>query len=135
MITGLRALAGAMAMLVTLSPAIGGGPASPLKGLEPGEWELRERAPDDGSPDVRRLCLADIRQLIHIRHPRSQCKRLTVDEAANRLSVSYDCGSAGSGRTDLRVETPKLLQLRVQGITDGAPFSLAMEGRRLGACR
>lgn len=122
-------------MLVALSPAAAGTPASPPKALEPGEWELRERVSEGEKGEVRRVCLAELRQLIQLRHGRSQCKRLTVDEGAKHLSVSYDCGSAGSGRTDLRLETPRLVQIRTQGIADGAPFSLTLEGRRLGACR
>ena len=122
-------------MLLVLTPAAVAAPGSPLKGLEAGEWELRERAPENGKGERRRICLADIRQLIRTRHGRQQCRQLTVDEAAKRLSVSYDCGPGGSGRTDLRIETPRLVQMRTQGVADGAPFSFAMEGRRLGACQ
>lgn len=107
----------------------------PLKGLAPGQWELRERPEDGGKGVTRRICLADIRQLTQLRHAHNSCKRLTVDEDAKRLVVSYDCGGAGGGRTDLRIETPRLVQIRSQGIAGGAPFSLDMEGRRIGACR
>ncbi|HWV11659.1 MAG TPA: hypothetical protein VN110_00015, partial [Sphingobium sp.] len=62
------------------------------------------------------------------------CKRLTVDEAAKRLVVSYECGAAGTGRTNLRIETARLVQIQSQGIAGGAPFSFSMEGRRVGAC-
>lgn len=135
MTKGPRVLSGAVAMLIAMTPAVGAPPGPLLKGLEPGEWELRERVAEGERGELRRLCLTDLRQLIQIRHARHICKRLTVDEAADRLSVSYDCGAAGGGRTDLRIETPRLAQLRSQGVAEGAPFSFAMEGRRLGACR
>lgn len=135
MTKGLHMLCGTVAMLIAASPAASLTPTGPLKGLEPGEWELRERAGEGERAEIRRLCLADLRQFIQIRHARGACKGLTVDEGANRLSVSYDCGVAGGGRTDLRIETPRLVQLRSQGVADGAPFSFMMEGRRVGACR
>lgn len=103
--------------------------------MEPGEWELRERGAERESSGPRRLCVSQLRQLVQLRHPRAACKQLTLQEAGNRLSVSYDCGGAGGGRTELRVETPRLVQLRSQGIADGAPFSFDMEARRIGACR
>ena len=135
MTKGLRPLGGAFAMLIAMGPGVSLAlPGPGLKGLEPGEWELRERGAE-ADPVIHRLCLSDLRQLIQVQHPRHSCKGLTVDEGPHRLSVSYDCGGAGGGRTDLRVETPRLVQLRSQGIANGAPFSFAMEGRRLGACR
>ncbi|HEX7741363.1 MAG TPA: hypothetical protein VF442_02825, partial [Sphingobium sp.] len=113
MTKALRMLCGTVAMLIAVSPAASGLPAVPLKGLEPGAWELRERGVESEGA-VRRLCLSDLRQLIQIRHGRNNCARLTVDETAKHLSVSYDCGGAGGGRTDLRIETSRLVQIRSQ---------------------
>lgn len=110
----------------------GAAPAPHLaKGLEAGAWELRERGADG---DVQQLCLSDLRQLLQVRHGRAQCKSFTVSDTPNRLIVTYDCGSAGNGRTDLRVETPRLAQIQSQGIANGAPFAAAIEGRWVGAC-
>ena len=135
MTSGLHALSAAIAVLIAVSP-VGSQALSepPLRGLEPGEWELRERPEEGGKGDIRRICLADIRQLIQLRHGRNNCKRLTIDESAKRLTVSYDCAGAGGGRTDLRIETSRLVQIHAQGIAGGAPFSFSMEGRRIGAC-
>ncbi|HWV13134.1 MAG TPA: DUF3617 family protein [Sphingobium sp.] len=135
MTSGLRAMGVAVAMLVAALPLTSQALSkTPLRGLEPGEWELRERPEAGAKGDVRRICLTDIRQLVQLRHGHSSCKRLTVDEAAKRLVVSYECGSAGTGRTDLRIETARLVQIQSQGIAGGAPFSFSMEGRRVGAC-
>lgn len=136
MTIGLRAMTCAFVMLVLASPsAVLALPASATAAVEPGEWELRERGSERESDSPRRLCLSHLRQLVQLRHPRASCKQLTLEHSATRLSVSYECGGAGGGRTDLRVETPRLAQVRSQGIANGAPFAVDMEARRIGACR
>ncbi|MGE4323262.1 MAG: DUF3617 domain-containing protein [Sphingobium sp.] len=102
-----------------------------LQKLEPGEWELRARGED---AETRKICMRDPRQLLQIRHARRNCKRFVIRDAPDALAVTYDCGAAGNGRTDLRVETSRLVQIRSQGVADSAPFAFAMEGRRTGAC-
>lgn len=102
-----------------------------LRQLEPGAWELRAR----GEPQVRRLCVANPEQLLQVEHPRSQCQRYVLAETDRSLSVSYECGGAGSGRTDIRIETSRLAQIRSQGVAGGAPFAWNMEARRVGACQ
>ncbi|WP_176592924.1 DUF3617 family protein [Sphingobium sp. EM0848] len=125
-------LALALTMMMTTGAAVH--PAAPPphlpKGLEAGEWQLRER----GTGVVRRLCVAHLNQLLQSRHGGGGCKSLTVNETPKRLVVSYECGAAGNGRTDLRVETPRLVQISSQGIANGAPFDFALEGRWVGAC-
>jgi hypothetical protein len=103
-----------------------------LHQLEPGQWELRERG--EGG-EVRRLCAADLEQLLQFRHGRASCKRFIVSDTQRELVVTYDCGAAGSGRTALRTETSRLAQIQAQGIADGAPFEMALEARRVGICR
>jgi hypothetical protein len=116
--------------LVGAGAAVAPGPKA-LQGLETGEWELRGRG--EGA-EVRRLCVTDLRQLLQVRHGKAQCRSFIVSDAPHDLSVSYDCAAAGTGRTDLRVETSRLVQIRSQGVADGAPFAFAAEGRRIGAC-
>jgi hypothetical protein len=81
-----------------------------------------------------RLCVASPAQLLQIRHRGNVCKSFTVADAGNVAVVTYDCGAAGGGRTDLRVETTRLVQIHSQGIEGGAPFDLSIEGRRVGDC-
>ena len=109
----------ALAALAGGGAAVAPGPMA-LQTLETGEWELRGRG--EGA-EVRRLCVTDLRQLLQVRHGKAQCRSFTVSDAPHDLSVSYDCGAAGTGRTDLRVETSRLVQLRSQGVADGAPFA------------
>jgi len=128
----LRALGAAMVMMMTVSGAQSAAPVSRLpKGLETGEWELRERG-EDGP--ARRLCISSLNQLLQSRHAGHACKSFTVSDAARRMVVTYECGAVGNGRTDLRIETSRLVQIQSQGIADGAPFAFALEGRWLGAC-
>lgn len=62
------------------------------------------------------------------------CRSFVVSDSESAATVTYDCAGTGGGRTDIRVETPRLIQLRAQGVSAGAPFVHDMEGRRIGAC-
>lgn len=95
-----------------------------------GRWELRDR---DGGP-VTSLCIGDRRRLIQLRHPDLACNRLILEDGPNSLTVQYTCHGRGYGRTHIRMETPQLLQIESQGISDGLPFDFALEGRYAGAC-
>jgi hypothetical protein len=123
------ALAG---LLVAFSaPATGQRPAlAMLSELDAGRWELRVR--DDGS--VERLCLPDVKRLIQLRHPADACERLIVTDAASEVTVQYTCRGRGYGRTHIRRETSRLVQIDTQGIADGLPFAFAAEARRVGDC-
>ena len=103
-----------------------------LGGLERGDWELKLRG-EKG--EVRHVCVGDPRLLLQVRHGVGSCSRFVVTDEDKHAVVTYDCAGAGNGRTDLRVETPRLVQIQSQGIADSAPFSLTMEGRRVGSCK
>ncbi|MBB6123761.1 DUF3617 domain-containing protein [Sphingobium subterraneum] len=105
-----------------------------LHGLEKGQWELRERGRTPPERQPRKVCVGDPAQLMQVGHPRASCSRFVVADEASRAAVTYQCNGAGSGRTDLRVETSRLVQIDAQGVANGAPFSLALEGRRVGNC-
>ncbi|OYW83217.1 MAG: hypothetical protein B7Z20_12880, partial [Sphingobium sp. 32-64-5] len=72
---------------------------------------------------------------LHIRQRAvAGCEQFVVTDTAEHAVVTYQCRANGTGRTDLRVETPRLVQVYAQGIADGAPFSEALEGRHIGPC-
>ena len=102
-----------------------------LSQLEAGRWELRNR--DTGT--VERLCLPDAQRLIQLRHPAAACDRLVVDDGASEVTVQYTCRGRGYGRTHIRRETNRLVQIDSQGIAGGLPFEFSAEARRVGACR
>lgn len=132
-----RSLILAMAGAVLAFPVVAVLAAQPpeleaLSGLEQGEWELKEHG---GASAPRRLCIGDAAQLLQPHHPGRQCKRFVLENSAQRVAVTYDCARAGQGRTALRVETARLVQIDSQGVSGGAPFAMTIEGRRVGACR
>jgi hypothetical protein len=99
--------------------------------IESGQWQLRSRS--DPSEN-RSICLGDTRTLLQIRHRNATCSRFVIANDIKAATVHYTCPGAGHGRTTVRVETPRLIQLDSQGIAENEPFSLAFEGRRVGAC-
>ena len=48
--------------------------------------------------------------------------------------MQYTCRGRGYGRTHIRRETGRLVQIESQGIVDGLPFDFVAEGRRIGEC-
>ncbi len=102
-----------------------------LDQLEKGSWELRSS--DDGSL-IQTYCLGDARRMIQIFHSRTGCSRYVIEDQPASVTVHYTCPGAGHGRTTIRRETNRLVQIDTQGIADGKPFSQAIEGRRIGAC-
>lgn len=115
------------------APASGQRPTlAMLDQLEKGRWELRIR---EKGGSVERLCLQDARRLIQLRHPSANnCERLIVDDSASQVTVQYTCRGLGYGRTHIRRENSRLVQIDSQGIADGLPFSFAAEARRVGKC-
>ena len=129
----LRALAVFVAVASGIAvPAIGQRQGLAMLGqLEGGHWELRDR---DSRAPVEQLCLRDGRRLIQLRHPASQCEQTIVADTPGDVTVQYTCRGRGYGRTHIRRETGRLVQIESQGIVDGLPFDFAAEGRRIGDC-
>jgi hypothetical protein len=102
-----------------------------LDTLEKGSWELRERG---GDAVVRTFCLGDARAFIQLQHARGGCSRYVIADGGAEVAVHYTCPGAGHGRTTIRRETNRLVQIDTQGIAGSAPFSHAYEARRTGPC-
>ncbi|WP_137752528.1 hypothetical protein [Sphingopyxis sp. L1A2A] len=102
-----------------------------LDRLEKGSWQLRERGSD---AVLQTVCVGDARRMIQIQHPRANCSRYIIEDTPNSVTVHYTCPGAGHGRTSIRSETNRLVQIDTQGIADGKPFSQAIEARRAGPC-
>lgn len=113
------------------APAVGKRPSlAMLQELERGSWELRFR----GSGSIERMCLGDVNRLIQLRHPVSKCESVVVRDATNDVTVQYTCRGNGYGRTHIRRESSRLVQIDSQGIANGRPFVIAAEARRVGVC-
>ena len=102
-----------------------------LDQLQPGQWEVRDRDPSGGRS---RLCIANGRRLIQIRHMHEACRSFTVEDTADAVTVHYTCPGNGYGQTSVRFESAQLVQLETQGIAQGLPFNVRAEVRRVGAC-
>lgn len=102
-----------------------------LDRLEKGSWQLRERGKD---AVLQTICVGDARRMIPIQHPRATCSRYVIEDTPNAVTVHYTCPGAGHGRTSIRSETNRLVQIDTQGIAEGKPFSQAIEARRTGGC-
>jgi hypothetical protein len=102
-----------------------------LDRLEKGSWQLRERGKDGV---LQTICVGDARKLIQVYHPRASCSRYVIEDTPNAVTVHYTCPGAGHGRTSIRSETNRLVQIDTQGIAEGKPFSQAIEARRTGGC-
>jgi hypothetical protein len=126
---------------LALAAAIAAGFAAPAAGqrqplamldqIEGGRWELRPRG---SGAEVEQLCVRDGRRLIQLRHKAASCERLIVSDAASEVTVQYTCRGHGYGRTRIRRETGRLVQIESQGIADGLPFAFSAEARRVGEC-
>lgn len=101
-----------------------------LASLDKGGWTLRIR--DDGSQ--QRMCVRTGQEFVQIRHKQPGCSRFVVQDGADEVIVQYTCRGNGYGRTSIRREGPGLVQIRSQGIVNGAPFSINGEARHTGAC-
>lgn len=101
-----------------------------LASLDKGGWTLRIR--DDGSQ--QRICVRTGQEFVQIRHRQPGCSRFVVQDGADEVIVQYTCRGNGYGRTSIRREGPGLVQIRSQGIVNGAPFSINGEARHTGAC-
>ena len=103
---------------------------SPLAQVERGSWQLRTPA---GAP-AGSVCLGDPLLLAQPQHGPQPCTREILSSDLHSVTVAYTCPGMGRGRTLLRVETPRLVQIDSQGLHNGAPFSFRAEARKTGNC-
>jgi len=102
----------------------------PLAPLERGQWEVRGA----GGVAIGTICLGDPLLLAQPLHTPQPCTREVQSTDGHVVTVGFVCPGMGRGRTLLRVETPRLVQIDTQGISDGAPFALRAQARRTGPC-
>ncbi|MEP9402674.1 hypothetical protein [Sphingomonas sp. VNH70] len=125
------------ALLITIAGAAGAQPArapvlQAMAHVRPGLWELH---PAGSIVPPRASCVADPAVLLRLRQRADQCTRFVIDDSPGGATVHYTCPGAGHVRTQLRVDTPRALFIRSEGIVNGTPFSDAIEARRVGDCR
>ncbi|WP_443026193.1 hypothetical protein [Sphingomonas sp. CCH18-H6] len=125
-------MAGAVAATLALPLAAADAPTlAVLRGLELGQWQLREIGPRGGE---RSICLGDMETLIQLQHPRGGCSRYVIDDRTAHGTIHYTCPGSGYGRTTIDLVTPRSVRIETQGVASGAPFHLELNARRMGAC-
>lgn len=124
--------AAAAAFMALAAPALGGGQSlAMLDQVDSGRWEVRVREP--GTP-VERICIDNGRRFIQLRHQADSCERFVVQDGLSDVTVQYTCRGRGYGRTHIRRENSRLVQIDSQGISGGLPFQFSAEARRVGDC-
>ena len=115
--------------LLSAWPAAAQAPG-PLAQVERGSWQL---VGPSGNP-IATVCLGDPLLLAQPQHGPQPCTRDILASDAHSVTVNYTCPGMGRGRTLLRVETPRLVQIDSQGLHNGAPFALRAQARKTGPC-
>ncbi len=115
---------------LTQNTAPGAMPA--LAVVQPGQWLLKSRT---NPAESRSLCVSDVRALLQVQHGAAICNRFVISNSQHETTVHYTCPGAGHGRTTIKVETPRLIQIESQGIAKQEPFAFELEGRRVGECK
>lgn len=87
----------------------------------------------DGS-ESQNICVRTGRELIQLRHSGLRCRNVVVSDDPNEVTVQYTCPGKGYGRTQIRKESGRLVQINSQGIANGLPFAFSAEARRTGGC-
>jgi hypothetical protein len=124
--------AAAAAFLAIAAPAMGAGSSlAMLDQLDAGRWEVRVR---EAGAQPQRLCLSSGHRLIQLRHPDMTCERFVVQDSESQVVVQYTCKGRGYGRTEIRRESDRLVQIDSRGIAGGLPFEFSAEARRIGDC-
>ncbi|MBN8815438.1 MAG: hypothetical protein J0J06_08335 [Sphingomonas sp.] len=128
---GKRFATAALAAGLASGAAIAGGQFAALTGLQRGDWHFKEI----GAVNTRIVCAADPFRLIQFNHPGPPCTRFAIVDAANQVTIQYNCGPRGYGKTTVTVTQPGQIRLDTQGIApDGRPFDSSYEGQFAGPC-
>jgi hypothetical protein len=123
-------------MAVLAEGLIGGaaaaaGPFAALAGIERGRWQFKVI----GGAMGREMCVPDPLRLVQFNHPGPACSRFTIEDAADHVTVQYNCGPRGYGKTTITVQDRAQIRLDTQGISpDGRPFDASYEGHFAGPC-
>lgn len=72
--------------------------------------------------------------MAQLQHRRSRCTRVVIRDLPGMAEIHYTCTGGGFGRSTVKPITPRSVKIETQGISDGAPFNYALQGRRVGEC-
>ena len=124
-------LATILAFAVTAPAALAAAQPSALAKVSGGLWEIT------GAPGLRKpvqQCVSDVLALAQFEHRAQNCTRNVIADGQRSARITYDCGAAGFGQTDVEVITPRSLKISTQGISDQMPFNYVLQAHRVGEC-
>ena len=104
---------------------------SALAQVRGGLWEI-SGAPGTAQPV--RQCVTDVLSLAQYEHRGKSCARTILRDEGLTVTVSYQCGAAGFGDSEIEVITPRSLRISTQGISDQLPFNYVLQAHRVGEC-
>lgn len=128
---GLMGISIVLGWAMPISASHAAGQLLALSSIETGLWNLRSTS---GRDVGRSMCVTDPAVFLQLGHPGRACSRFPIINRPENASVHYACADAGQGQTNLRVETPRLVQIETQGFLYQDPFSYSFEARRIGDC-
>lgn len=97
--------------------------------ITPGKWTVQVR---DGA--TRTLCIPDALPLIQLAHPQSGCRRLMIVDRRDSATIQYSCPAAGWGRTSIRIDSPRRVEIDTQGIVQNQPYAYQASAHYTGYC-
>lgn len=100
-------------------------------GWSAGAWKRTEY----GAAGSSQQCVGRVEQMVlPAGADLAGCQVTVLQNSADRAAFTYACPAGRSGRTDVRRDAQGVYVIAAQGISDGRPFELRGEYRRVGAC-
>jgi hypothetical protein len=112
-------------------PALAAAPPSALSQVSGGLWEV---SGVPGAEAPQRQCVVDVLVLAQYEHRGKTCSRSVLSDKDASALISYTCGGAGFGQSQVDVLTPRSLRISTQGISNQLPFNYVIQARRIGDC-
>ena len=119
------------AAIAVPAAALAAAPPAALTKVAGGLWEI---SGIPGANSAVRQCVADVRALAQFEHRTRTCSRTVLSEKGTSTVITYSCGPADFGQSQIDVITPRSLRIATQGISDQMPFNYVIQAHRVGDC-
>jgi hypothetical protein len=119
------------AAIAVPTAVLAAGPPAALAKVAGGLWEI------SGVPGAKapvRQCVGDLGQLAQFEHRTRTCSRSVISDKGESTVISYTCGPADFGQSEIDVITPRALRIATQGISGQMPFNYVIQAHRVGEC-
>jgi hypothetical protein len=120
-----------LAIVIAVPAALAATPPTALAKVAGGMWEI------SGMPGAKkpvRQCIANVLALAQFEHRSKACTANVIANGERTTRITYDCGGAGFGQSEVDVITPRSLKIATQGISDQQPFNYVIQAHRVGEC-